>query len=85
MAKKITSKDISNKTVAVMLVVVIIVSIVALGVYLSALEKSEPDVKMSSPGKMSLTIAAPPVPPAEPVEGGPGELGLTIAEPKNGG
>ena len=81
MAKKITSKDISNRTVVVMLVVVIVVSIVALGVYLNALDKAEPKIQMASSGEMSLTIAEPPAEPAPAVEGGSGKLGLTIAEP----
>jgi hypothetical protein len=73
MAKKVVNNDISNRTVVVMLVVVILVSIVALGVYLNALDKAEPEIVIDAQGQVSLNID-------EPVEQAPAEPDAESAE-----
>lgn len=73
--------DISNKTVVIALVVVIFVSIVALGVFINALNSAEPKVASISQGKVSLEIVEPPKAPQVVKEGG--EVGVTVVEPKN--
>ena len=49
-AKEVANRDISNRTVFIMLVAVIVVSIVALVVYMNAIEKAQPEIIRSTQG-----------------------------------
>jgi hypothetical protein len=82
MAKKVVNNDISNRTVVIMLVVVILVSIVALGVYMNALDKAEPEIISGYEGKVQLTIEKPaeePLPVEPDMEDAKVSLGITEA------
>jgi flagellar basal body-associated protein FliL len=77
--KRRSSRDISNTTVVVMLIIVIVVSVVCLGVYMTFLDKAEPEVSSGTRGTVSLHVIEPPV-KQEPVEVG-GTVGVTVEKP----
>lgn len=73
------NKDISNKAVVIILVLFIVVSIISLGVYTNALDKTKPDIRSVSEGKVTFTILKAPAEPQKDV--GSGKIGLTVVNP----